>query len=456
MIGQYFMTNNNYKLIMSVLYEYFQKKQYNIGEQEENLCYEIMEFYLSSTKQNNKESLKNYLQRLNKLVLNKMINVIDNHIEKEKNEKKINIDKKDMANVYEELIKERNSKITKEDEKEIQNKIKEEVKEDNSQISNQFEKLNQNREKEQKVIETQLNSEIVDYKIINNRAPKTEGQRVLIEQPKKFKELIEDSFKSESEYIKTDTIVIDSRDRDTIIYTSNSNYQIDLDEEYKNILSVELVSIDIPKTQYLINITNNLLYFNTDGQDYIATVPIGNYTIDELLVALKSSMDTISGSTFTLSKSSLTNKITISISTSTFDLQFVDKTNQIGKLLGFIITSNLEDLSTITSPNQYNLNGPTYIILHINEFENLFGKKSSVKKAFAKIPLDATHTEYKYFKNTQDYHVIKDFSPPLAKLAQLNIRFLNYEGEEYDFGGLEHSMILKIRRLNQSLGYFTN
>jgi hypothetical protein len=82
MIGQYFMTNNNYKLIMSVLYEYFQKKQYNIGEQEENLCYEIMEFYLSSTKQNNKESLKNYLQRLNKLVLNKMINVIDNHIEK--------------------------------------------------------------------------------------------------------------------------------------------------------------------------------------------------------------------------------------------------------------------------------------------------------------------------------------------------------------------------------------
>jgi len=456
MIDQYFMTNNNYKLIMSVLYEYFQKKQYQIGKEEENLCYEVMEFYLKNTKKNNKESLKNYLQRLNKLVLNKMINVIDNHIEKEKNEKKINIDKKDMGKIYEELMKERNGKITKEDEKEIQKKIKEDIKEDNSQISKQFAKLNQNREKEQKVIESQLNSEIIDYKVINNNAPKTEGQQLLIEQPKKFKELIEDSFKSENEYIKTDTIVIDSRDRDTIIYTSNSNYQIDLDEEYKNILSVELVSIDIPKTQYLINSTNNLLYFKINGFEYTATVPIGNYTIDELLVALKSSMDTLSGNTFTLSKSSLTNKITISVSTSTFDLQFVDKTNQIGKLLGFLTSSDLEELTTTTAPNQYNLNGPTYIILHINEFENLFGKKSSIKKGFAKIPLDATHTEYKYFKNTQDYHVIKEFSPPLAKLAQLNISFLNYEGEEYDFGGLEHSMILKIKRLNQSLGYFIN
>ena len=160
--------------------------------------------------------------------------------------------------------------------------------------------------------------------------------------------------------------------------------------------------------------------------------------------------------TFTISNSTLTNKITISVSISTFDIIFVDKTNHMGKLLGFIITSDIISVSSVIGTNQYNLNGPTYLILHINEFENLFGKKSSIKKGFAKIPLDATQTEYKYFKNTQDYHVIKEFSPPLAKLAQLNIRFLNYEGEEYDFGGLDHSMVLKIRRLNQSLGYFTN
>jgi len=455
MIEQYFMTNNNYKLIMSVLYEYFQKKGYGIGNEEEKLCSEVMEFYLKNTNKKNTESLKNYLQRLNKLVLNKMINIINNHIEKEKNKKKINIDKKDMGKIYEDLIRERQQKIiTKKNEEEIQKKIKEEIKEDNSEISNQFEKLNQNREKEQKVLESQLKNEIVDYKII--KAPKTEGQQVLIEQPKKFKELLEDSFSKKSEYIKNDTIVIDSRDRNTLIYTSNSNYQIDLDEEYKNVLSVELISIDIPKTQYLINENNNLLYFASNGFEYTATIPIGNYTIDELLVALKNSMDTVSSNTFTISNIVLTNKITISIATSTFDLRFEDKTKHMGKLLGFITTSDITGQTSISAPNQYDLNGPTYIILHINEFENLFGKKSSIKKGFAKIPLDATHTEYKYFKNTQDYHVIKEFSPPLAKLAQLNIRFLNYEGEEYDFGGLEHSMVLKIRRLNQSIGYFTN
>jgi len=454
------MSNNNYKLIMSVLFEYFQKKTYEIGEEEEKLCYEVMEYYLINTKQNKTESLKKYLQRLNKLVLNKMINIIDNHIKKEiekkTNEKKINVNKKDMGKVYEELMKERDNKIISINNKEeIQKKIKEDVKEDNSEISNQFTKLNKNREKEQKVIESQLKNEIIDYKVIKD-GPKTEGQQVLISQPEKFKELLEDSFTKESEYIKTDTIVIDSRDRNTLIYTSNSNYQIDLDEEYKNILSVELVSINVPKTQYLINENNNLLYFVSGGSSYTATVPIGNYTIDELLVALKNSMDSLQSNTFTITHSTLTNKITISISLNTFDLKFVDKKNHMGKLLGFITTSDIIGQSSQTAPNQYNLNGPTYIILHINEFENLFGKKSSVKKGFAKIPLDATHTEYKYFKNTQDYHVIKDFSPPLAKLAQLNIRFLNYDGEEYDFGGLEHSMVLKIRRLNQSIGYFTN
>jgi len=97
MIKQYFMTQHNYQLIMSVLFEYFQKKDYEIGEDEESLCTEVMEYYLKNTKKNNKETLKNYLQRLNKLVLNKMINMIEKHIEKEKNEEKINIDKKDMT-----------------------------------------------------------------------------------------------------------------------------------------------------------------------------------------------------------------------------------------------------------------------------------------------------------------------------------------------------------------------
>ena len=133
--------------------EYFQKKGYQIGEEEEKLCYEVMEFYLKNTKEI--RPLKNYLQRLNKLVLNKMINIIDNHIEKERNEQKINIDKKDMGKVYEDLLKERSGKIIKKkDEKEIQKKIKEDVKEDNSKISKQYEIQSALRQTQSK-IETQ-------------------------------------------------------------------------------------------------------------------------------------------------------------------------------------------------------------------------------------------------------------------------------------------------------------
>ena len=431
-----------------------------------------MEYYLKNTNQSKNESLKIYLQRLNKLVLSKMINVIENNIKEQEQEKKINVDKKDMGKIYEQIMEERKQKPSKVQEEQIHKQIKEDVIEDNSNITDQYAQLNLNREKEQKVVESQLKNE--EYSEL--KGIETSGQQVLIKQPAKFKELVETSFKNNNEHIKNDIIVIDSRDRDTIAYTSNSNYQIDLDEEYKNILSVELLSIDIPKTQYLINNTNNKIYFKiASGNEISATVPIGNYSITELLAALKSSMDALSSENFTITSSTLTNKITIQNGTE-FSLIFstvsyneeldelhlspiyTEKINNIGKLLGFPITSNITvALNTdLISPNQYNLNGPTYIILHINEFENLFGKKSSIKKGFAKIPLDATQSQYKYFKNTQDYHVVKEFSPPLSKLGQLNIRFLNYEGAEYDFGGLEHSIVLKIRRLNQSLGYFTN
>jgi len=470
MIEQYFMTNNNYKLIMSVLYEYFIKKKYEIGEQEERLCYTVMEYYLKNTNQSKKESLKIYLQRLNKLVLGKMINVIENNIKEQEQEKeqetKINVDKKDMGKIYEQIMEERKQKPSKIEEEQINKKIKDNFIEDNSGINDQYTQLNLNRQNEQNVLESQLKNE--EYSEL--KGMETSGQEVLIEQPEKFKELVETSFHQENEHIKHDTIVIDSRDRDTNAYTSNSNYQIDLDEEYKNILSVELLSIDVPKSQYLINNSNNKLYFTVNGgSELIATIPIGNYSISELLTALKLSMDTVSGENFTITSSALTNKITIQNGTQ-FSLIFstvviedlvplyTAKDNNIGGILGFPITSNITVLANTDSiaPNQYNLNGPTYLILHINEFENLFGKKSSIKKGFAKIPLDATQSEYKYFKNTQDYHAIKEFTPPLSKLGQLNISFLNYEGGEYDFGGLEHSIVLKIRRLNQSLGYFTN
>ena len=93
--------------------------------------------------------------------------------------------------------------------------------------------------------------------------------------------------------------------------------------------------------------------------------------------------------------------------------------------------------------------------MHIHNFDNLQGvHNNSVTKAFAKITLDTNQSEYKFFKSSSDYLVRKEFSPPLAKLAQMNIQFKNYDGSFYDFGGLSHCFNFRITTLNQNQGYF--
>ena len=481
MIEQYFFSEKNFKLIMSVLYESFsQKHNYYVKEDEEKLVIRLMELAFEQTKKSKGESLKNYLLKLNRLVLNKSIEIIEKELEEEKLQKKINIEKKDILNNFKEMKKNREP-ITEEQQKNILQDIKEDIEVDNTDIIKNFKKLNINREKEQKQIEKELLekpdgkefkqnqfTQKLDYSELNNNAPKTSGADMLIQQPKEFKNLVEKSF-NDNNYVKEEYLLIDSRDRNQTEYPNPNNYQIDLTEEYKDILTVSLISSNIPKSQYLINTSNNILNFiDSNSIEYEVQIPIGNYTISELTTQVENSLNAIgSSNTFTVTSDSKTNKVIIS-SITNFQLLFdggtenynnttrtIYKENSIGKLLGFLMT-DLSGTNSYTSQNQYNLNGPTYVLLHINELNNLDGIKNSIKNAFAKIPLDTNQNEYKFFKEQRDYIVITEFSPPLARLSQLNIRFLNYDNTDYDFGGLDHTFLLKIRKLNQSQGYFIN
>lgn len=481
MIEQYFFSEKNFKLIMSVLFENFsQKHNHFVNEDEENLVIELMKLTFNQNKKNQNESLKQYLIRLNRIVLNNSISIIKKQLEEEKIQKKVNMEKDEIINNFEEMKKSRQS-ITEEKKKQVLETIQENIQENNEDIINNFNKLNLDREQQQQNIESNLNDpegvdftqnqfiQKLDYKEINKNAPKSSGENLLIQQPKDFKELVDSNFKNNNNYIKEDYLLIDSRDRNQVDYPNSNNYQIDLTEEYREILSVSLISSNIPKSQYLINTSNNILNFiDTNSNTYEVFLPVGNYTIDELTTQIQNSMNSSGTSdTYTVTNNSKTNKITIS-TISNFQLLFnggtekyndsernIYKQNSIGKLLGFTM-NDLSNSNSYTSQNQYNLNGPTYVLLHINELNNLDGIKNSIKNAYAKIPLDTNQNEYKFFKDSNDYTVITEFSPPLARLSQLNIRFLNYDNTFYDFGGLEHTFLLKIRRLNQSQGYFTN
>jgi hypothetical protein len=78
-------------------------------------------------------------------------------------------------------------------------------------------------------------------------------------------------------------LVIDSNDRDCRKYFKPNDYTYQLNKEYKNVVSIELVQACIPYTGYAINENNNRLFIQeTFGETVEVVIPIGNYTAQVL------------------------------------------------------------------------------------------------------------------------------------------------------------------------------
>ena len=505
MYENYFLNDKNHRQIMGVLYNYFQKKyDYEVGTGEEDLAMQMMTYQMRENLPANGEKPRDYILKMNKKCLTELIVIIsqrisvetpDNkHLRVQEELKPINTleSNNDVSVKFEELTKAREPTTLAPSDVPIFGLSTET---DNSAISSNFEQLAFVRETEQKKVEQQLRTDVEPInpddnilgatikipigvgetlKEVNsvenlNSAPLSTGQKLLIEKPKEFKNLENNAYKYNNNYVKTFNLVIDSRDRNTSAYPDNFKYQIDLDTIYKDVLSVELVSANVPKSEYLINTSNNKIYFTDNGSaELTATLPVGNYTPATLATAISTAMTTVATNTFTATVDSvLTNKFTIAVNTGIFTMDFKGddekygntvrskyRDNSIGPVIGFS-QIDVSGAGTYIGQNQYNLNGPTYVLLHIDDFDNLFGvHNNSITKSFAKIILDTEQNSYKFFKSQTDYITRKEYSPPRGKLAQLNISFLNYDGSFYDFGGLEHSIYFRIKTLNQSQGFY--
>jgi hypothetical protein len=73
-------------------------------------------------------------------------------------------------------------------------------------------------------------------------------------------------------------LLIDSCDRDTEKYPNPAQYTYMLNKEISEVVAIELSQACIPNTQYNINNTNNIIYFQ-ESYDTILTaeIPIGQY-----------------------------------------------------------------------------------------------------------------------------------------------------------------------------------
>lgn len=134
---------------------------------------------------------------------------------------------------------------------------------------------------------------------------------------------------------KTLRLLIDSRDRNTSIYPNPGDYQIDIPEQYRDVISVQLIKAMIPNSTYIITNNCNKIYFRESFYTILcAEVSPGDYNISELLYALQHSMNIVGTSEYTLSLDKITHKVSIQSNLvggdHIFDLLFCNSTEKYG------------------------------------------------------------------------------------------------------------------------------
>ena len=174
-------------------------------------------------------------------------------------------------------------------------------------------------------------------------------------------------------------LIVDSRDRDTSSYSNPNSYRVQLPDTYQNITSIELIGAEIPKTQYVINTSNNTIHYHDGTGNDTVVVSSGTYTITDLISKINTGFDDNSNNNITLSVANTANnpsqqqKIQIANTTGSTVKFFwkADKTeniengktrvvyrdNSMAKVLGFDRSDiTLANAGTTIAPNRYDLN----------------------------------------------------------------------------------------------------
>ena len=527
-INKKYFEDKNFKRLMAKLYDHFSKSfNYKVSDDEEELCKFMMYKIYSHNTPNEKESRVQFIKRLNRTCVIELIKIVtskinkmngatdlvrndilqeqgdnlQNHVANFPKPQPAGIKNKDVASNFNALNKMREQEMTKvapikRPEFEIKmEESNEDILKAFEETQKKFDKERQEYEKSKKIITDQNGNELVikDNEPLNtpmaanemdgsnidkiitedNKIIKTEDfekNQLLIPQPKQYAKVMKDIYDTTT---KDYYIVIDSRDRNHNLFSNPNNYQIEFDNVLRSIISIELISAELPAVQYNINANNNILHFSEGGDTLTAEITIGQYdVIDDLRSAIQTALNSADGSSggYVVSVSTITRKMTIANGGISFSLLFNGGTetfvqsqtrtkylaNSIGSVIGFS-RNDTSSAASHTGDNQYNLSGENYVLLYIKELENLesVSGNSTIHDTFTKINLDVNSSNNIKFYNQLDEYISRvSFVPPLASIGQMIIKFYNYDGSFYDFGGREHSLYFKITTFNQPTSYY--
>ena len=201
-----------------------------------------------------------------------------------------------------------------------------------------------------------------------------------------------------------------------------------------------IVNAQFPVSYYLINDSNNKIHITLtqEGQQlYVYTFPNGNYNINQFITQWYITV----GSNWTLTYSSITNKITFQCLTN-FTLNTLP--NSILPLLGFNIPFHIYSSSNanITSPYAINFGGILKLDVKTSSFNlsNMDSYQKGRTNTIASIPVNSTQNGYIMYNNFTNYNsMFKNSS-----ISDLNIIIQDEFNNFIDFNNCDWSITVQL------------
>ena len=258
-------------------------------------------------------------------------------------------------------------------------------------------------------------------------------------------------------------LLVDSSDRDTTKYPSPGSYVLTLPVEYRNVVRVRLLTVEVPTTFYAFtaafaNVTVGACVYDLSGNSS-AVVPIqignGNYDASTLASTLQGLLNTaFPQATFAMTFSAVTGKFVTTVSGSTvskFAWVTVGYTSPslVRWGLGFHLGLDPNAVvagTTVTGPHVMKLASSNYLLLNIKELNSMdnTGNTGGHNTNFSKILLDGDAFSTIY--STGDCCTVNEsiLSPPLPRLNRLTIDWQFHDGLNVDFNNVDHSFTLEL------------
>lgn len=266
--------------------------------------------------------------------------------------------------------------------------------------------------------------------------------QLIIEKSDSLKQLLAELFNF---YQREHIFVLDSRDRNHTEYPTAEDYRLNLGAPVTHIHTIQLLSAEVPKSGYIISEINNTVYFSESTNVILeGSIPIGNYTVSELVSALSTVMNSVGSSTYIVSNQGGLIKITSDMTggDNIFTLKLNGGTeiatngqprtipylNNIGSTIGFKFT-DLTGFNNYTGSSNIDISSVKNVFLTIDNLDTRI-----------EIPMNGNIGQTIFYK---DSNFTRHFYPNKRKISHLQIKWTDHLDNVYHFNGIEHSITLK-------------